>query len=70
MNRPFHLPESLPAQTAMTLFELVSDLASAIWDQYESDLVEICIAESNQHPDPQQAFDFADDDSDDDGPPF
>jgi hypothetical protein len=69
MNRPFQLPESLPAQTAMTLFELVSDLAHAIWNQYESDLVEICIAESNQPPDPQQAFDF-DDGSDDDGPPF
>jgi len=64
MNRPFELPESLPAQTAMTLFELFSQLADAIWDQYESDLVELSIAELNQPPDTQHSFDF------DDDPPF
>ena len=64
MNRHFQLPESLPAQTAMTLFDLFSQLADAIWDQYESDLVELSIAELNQPPDTQQRFDF------DDDPPF
>ena len=64
MNRPFELPESLPAQTAMTLFDLFSRLADAIWDQYERDLLELRIAEFNQPPDSQLSFDF------DDEPPF
>ena len=64
MNRPFRLPESLPAQTAMTLFDLFSQLADAIWDQYERDLLELRIAQINQPPDSQLSFDF------DDEPPF
>jgi|APCOG7522876152_1049122.scaffolds.fasta_scaffold19098_1 hypothetical protein len=65
MNRPFQLPASLPAQTALTLFELFSQLADVIWDQYERDLLELRIAELNPPPvDPQMSFDF------DDEPPF
>ncbi len=64
MNRPFQLPASLPAQTALTLFELFNQLADAIWEQYERDLLELRIAELDQPPDPQMSFDF------DNEPPF
>lgn len=61
MNRPFQLPEHLPPQTAMALFELLSELADAIWQQYDTDLVKLIIAERDQPPAPQPDPDFDDD---------
>jgi len=45
----------------MTLFELFSELSDAIWQQYETDLVQLIIAERDQPPEPQQDPDFDDD---------
>jgi hypothetical protein len=61
MNRPFQLPKHLPPQTAMTLFELFSELSDAIWQQYETDLVQLIISERDQPPEPQHDPDFDDD---------
>ena len=57
----FQLPQDLPPQTAMAIFDLLSDLMDAIWEQYEPGLVEQMIEELNLEPDPQQVFDFDDD---------
>ena len=57
----FQLPQDLPPQTAMALFDLLSELMDAVWEQYEPGLVEQIIEELNSEPDPQQAFDFDDD---------
>jgi hypothetical protein len=57
-----NLPEDLPAQAAMALYDLFSELQSAVWDKYEHLLVPLCIAESEVPPvDPNDL---------DDGPPF
>ncbi len=61
MNRPFQLPDHLPPQTAMALFELLSELTDAIWHQYETDLVELIVAELDQPPDTQQVLELDDD---------
>jgi hypothetical protein len=45
----------------MTLFELFSELTNAIWQQYETDLVKLIIAERHQPPDSQPDLDFDDD---------
>lgn len=57
----FQLPQDLPPQTAMALFDLLSELIDAIWEQYEPGLVELITEEINLQPDPQQTFDFNDD---------
>ncbi len=58
---PFELPVDLPPETAMALFELLSELTDALWQQYETELVELIMAERNQVPASQQVFDFDDD---------
>jgi hypothetical protein len=57
----FHLPQDLPPKTAMALFDLLSELTNALWQQYESELVELIIEELNHSTASQQAFDFNDD---------
>ena len=57
----FQLPEDLPPKTAMALFDFLSGLTDAFWQQYESELVEIIVEELNQDTAFQQAFDFNDD---------
>ena len=57
----FQLPEDLPPKTAMALFDFVSGLTDAFWQQYETELVELIMEERNQYPASQQAFDFNDD---------
>jgi hypothetical protein len=57
-----NLPDDLPAQAAMGLYDLFSELQSAVWEKYEHLLVPLCIAESGAPP--------VDHDDLDDGPPF
>jgi len=57
----FHLPPDLPPKTALALFELLNGLADALWQQYETDLVELIMDDLNAHPDSQLSFDFNDD---------
>ena len=57
----FELPEDLPPKTAMALFDLLSELTDALWQQYESELVELAIEELDHCPASQQTFDFNDD---------
>jgi hypothetical protein len=57
----FHLPQDLPPKTAMALFDLLSELTNALWQQYESELVKLIIEELNHSTASQQAFDFNDD---------
>jgi hypothetical protein len=58
---PFHLPQDLPPKTALALFELLSELTDALWQQYESELVELIMEDINACPASQQSFDFDDD---------
>ena len=57
----FQLPQDLPPKTALALFELLSGLTDALWQQYETDLVEFIMEDLNAHPAAQQSFDFNDD---------
>ena len=45
---------------ALALFELLQDLSHALWDQYETDLIELIMAEPDQVPPAQQTLDFND----------
>jgi hypothetical protein len=45
----------------LALFEVLQALTDALWQQYETDLVELIMQERNQVPASQQAFDFDDD---------
>ena len=57
----FQLPRDLPPKTALALFELLSGLTDALWQQYETDLVELIMDDLNAHPASQLSFDFNDD---------
>jgi len=57
---PFPLPEHLSPPVALALFELLQELTDALWQQYETELVELIISERNPVPDSQQSFDFDD----------
>jgi hypothetical protein len=56
----FQLPQDLPPETAMALFDLLSGLIDALWQHYEIELVELIIKDLNQYPASQRAFDFDD----------
>ena len=58
---PVPLPEDLPPAVALALFEVLQDLTHALWNQYESDLIELIMTERDQAPDAQQVLDFNDD---------
>jgi hypothetical protein len=58
---PFTLPEDLSPPVALALFEVLQDLTDALWQQYETDLVELIMQEHNQVPASQQVLDFDDD---------
>ena len=62
MKQPplFQIPEDLPPETAMALFDLLSGLVDALWQHYEIELVELIMEDLNQYPAAQQAFDFDD----------
>ncbi len=57
----FHLPDDLPPEAALALFDLLRGLTDALWQQYETELVELIMDERNAYPASQQAFDFNDD---------
>ena len=57
----FQLPQDLPPETAMALFDLLNGLIDALWQHYEIELVELIMEDLNQYPASQQAFDFDDD---------
>ena len=59
-NFAVSLPEDLPPAVALALFETLENLTSAIWNLYQTDLIELMIADPNQVPPTQQAFDFND----------
>jgi hypothetical protein len=62
MNRlPFTFPEELSPPVALALFEVLQALTDALWQQYETDLVDLIMQERNQVPASQQKFDFDDD---------
>ena len=56
----FRLPHDLPPTTALALFELLSELTDALWQQYETELVELIMDDLNAYPASQQSFDFND----------
>ena len=58
---PFTFPADLSPPVALALFELLQNLIDALWQQYETELVELIMQECNQVPASQQAFDFDDD---------
>ncbi len=60
MKLSSYLPDDLSPETAMVLFEFLSELTNAVWDQYETELVELIMQERNQFPASQQTFDFDD----------
>ena len=57
----FHLPDDLPPETALALFDLLRGLTDALWQHYETELVELIMDELNAYPASQQSFDFNDD---------
>ena len=57
----FQLPSDLLPETDLALFELLSGLTDALWQQYETDLVEFIMEDLNAHPAAQQSFAFNDD---------
>ena len=57
----FHLPQDLPPKTALALFDLLRGLTDALWQQYETELVELIVDELNASPANQLSFDFNDD---------
>jgi hypothetical protein len=58
---PVSLPEDLPPAVALALFETLDNLTNAVWTLYETDLIELMMAEHNQVPPAQQVLDFNDD---------
>ncbi len=58
---PISLPEDLPPAVALALFEALQNLTNAVWNLYETDLIELIMAERNQVPPVQQTLDFNDD---------
>ena len=57
----FRLPQDLSPTTALALFDLLSALTDALWQQYENELLELIMDELNAYPDDQPSFDFNDD---------
>ena len=57
----FQLPPDLPPKTALALFDLLRGLTDALWQQYETEFVELLVDELNASPADQLSFDFNDD---------
>ena len=57
----FQVPQNLPPETALALFDLLSGLTDALWQHYETELVELIMDDLNAYPAAQQSFDFNDD---------
>ena len=59
-NPGITLPLDLSPETASALFDLLNGMADALWQHYEIELAELTMAQRNQYPANQQAFDFDD----------
>ena len=57
---PVSLPEDLPPAVALALFEALQNLTNAVWNLYETDLIELMMADPNPVPPTQRVFDFND----------
>ena len=57
---PVSLPEDLPPAVALALFETLDNLSNAVWNLYQTDLIDLMMAERNQVPPAQQVLDFND----------
>lgn len=57
----FALPHDLSPTTALALFDLLSALTDALWQQYESELLELIMDELNAYRADQSSLDFNDD---------
>jgi hypothetical protein len=57
-----HLPDDWTPEQALSVYELLHELAEAIWEHYETPLIELLIAPPKQHAPSQPDFD--------DDPPF
>ena len=54
----FALPDHLPPQAALALFECLTDLADAVWQYYEPVLLDQIMNELNSPPDECSEFDL------------
>ena len=57
---PVSLPEDLPPAVALALFETLENLTNAVWNLYQTDLIDLMMAERNRVPPAQQVLDFND----------
>ena len=60
-STPFQLPKDLSPKTALALFDLLNELTDALWQHYESELVDLIVNDSEPYSNVQQSFDFDDD---------
>ena len=63
----FSVPDHLPPQAALALFDYFTELADAVWQHYEPVLVDLIIADMNTPPDEYDEIE-PDPDFDDDVP--
>lgn len=57
----FSFPHHLPLKAALALFECLTDLVDAVWQHYESVLLDQIMSELNTHPDDGSKLDLDDD---------
>jgi hypothetical protein len=59
-NPAITLPTDLSPETALALFDRLNGLTNALWQHDEIELTELTMAQRNQYPASQQAFNFDD----------
>ena len=55
------LPDHLPPEAALALFDCLTDLVEAVWQHYEPVLLDQILIELNTTPDVDDKLDFDDD---------
>jgi hypothetical protein len=56
-----HLPDDWSADQALSVYEMLRELAEAIWDRYEEPVIDMLMAAPEQRtPSQQELFDFDD----------
>ena len=58
---PFPLPQDLSPKTALALLDVLSALTDALWQQYETELLELIRDDPSAYPADQLPHDFNDD---------
>ena len=58
---PVTIPDKRPPARALATFQFLHNLYQPPWHQYETELIELIMAERNQVPPTQQTLDFNDD---------